>query len=400
VTPIPAPDDFREQARAWLSSVATPRANASAVWGTGPDRFAILDTLSHDQELELVGRVSEWERLRYDAGWGALDWPTEWGGRGLPSGYEALYRAEEQRFDTPRRNELVYVTQQLVAPTIRQWGTSGQQQRFIRSLLRTDVLCCQLFSEPGAGSDLASVSTRAERDGDAWVLTGQKVWTSGARVADFGEALCRTEAHGERHAGLTAFIVPLDTPGVTVRPIRQITGGATFNEVFLDEVRVPDDLRLGPIGTGWKVALTTLAAERVTSMRVAFDHADRLLALARHLGCGLSPVARDAVADVWVHERVQSMNVARIVAQLERDRAPGPEGSIGKLAATETMRRISAALGALLGPKLTADSGEWGTYAWAEYVVGIPGLRIAGGSDEIQRNIIAERVLGLPRSPA
>ncbi|MEI8241080.1 MAG: acyl-CoA dehydrogenase family protein, partial [Actinomycetota bacterium] len=262
---------------------------------------------------------------------------------------------------------------------------------------------CQLFSEPSAGSDLASLTTRATADGDEWVLDGQKVWTSGARFAQWGLAITRTDTSVPKHRGLTAFLVPFDADGVEVRPIRQMSGGANFNEVFLTGVRLPDSLRLGAVGEGWRVALTCLGFER--------DHSGgggggmvgggyhQVRAAAEHFGLTNDPVARQVLADLFVHARVAQLTNRRAAAKLKAGQTPGPEGSLGKLMWTANMTRVSDAIAHILGPRLVADTGEWGTYAWAKHVLGAPGYRIAGGSDEIQRNIIGERVLGLPAEP-
>lgn len=391
------PTAFRAEVRAWLESVAARRPDEAFTWGEGDFSVAVFDDWTQEEEAAAVAAGRAWEQRKFDAGWGAVHWPVELGGKGLPHRFASIVRQEETGFELPRRNELFSVTQSLIAPTIATWGTPEQKERFLRALLRTDVLACQLFSEPGAGSDLASVSTRAVRDGDDWVISGQKVWSSGAQSAQWGEAICRSLPDVGKHAGLTAFLVPMDASGVTVRPIRQMSGGASFNEVFLDEVRVPDALRLGPEGAGWKVALTTLAAERLDSGSLGGGTLKKATALTRHLGRADEPFVRDRLADLWISSRVQSMTSQRIAAQLASGHEAGPEGSIGKLAATANMRRTSDLVSVMLGCRLTADSGEWGTYAWNDQVLGAPGYRIAGGSDEIQRNIIGERVLGLAR---
>jgi alkylation response protein AidB-like acyl-CoA dehydrogenase len=269
--------------------------------------------------------------------------------------------------------------------------------------MRQDEYGCQLFSEPSAGSDLASLATRAERDGGEWVLDGQKVWTSGARFAQWGLAITRTDPGVPKHKGLTAFMVPLGAPGVEVRPIRQMSGGANFNEVFLTGVRLSDDLRLGAVGDGWRVALTCLGFER--------DHSGgggggsvggsyhRVLAAAAHFDLLGDSTTRQTLADLYIHHRVAQFTNRRAAARLKAGQTPGPEGSLGKLMWTANMSRVSTAISHILGPRLVADTGEWGTYAWGEHVLGAPGYRIAGGSDEIQRNIIGERVLGLPAEP-
>jgi alkylation response protein AidB-like acyl-CoA dehydrogenase len=284
----------------------------------------------------------------------------------------------------------------MIAPTVREWGTGDQIEQFVRGLLRTDIMACQLFSEPEAGSDLAAVRTRAVRDGRDWVLSGQKVWYSMATSAQYGESICRSDTDAPKHAGLTAFLVPLDLPGMTIRPIRQMTGGTCFNEVFLDEVRVSDTLRLGPEGGGWRVALTTLSAERSDSSSLGAGTVSKLVALARHRGVSSSALV-DEIVQLWLHDRVLVLTNERTTAELQAGREPGPQGSLGKLAATMNMRRTSDVITLLLADELIADTGEWGTFAWAEQVLGAPGYRIAGGSDEIQRTIIAERVLGMPR---
>ncbi|MFZ2175347.1 MAG: acyl-CoA dehydrogenase family protein, partial [Rhodococcus sp. (in: high G+C Gram-positive bacteria)] len=342
-------------------------------------------------------RIRAYEQVKFDAGWGALTWPVEDGGRDLPTSYALAFRREEDTFDVPRRTEMFSVTQQLVAPTVAQWGTTEQRDRYVRAMLRTDVIACQLFSETEAGSDLAAVRTKATRTEDGWVLSGHKVWTSGARVADVGVAVCRTDPDTSKHAGLTVFLVPMNAPGVTVRPIRQITGGASFNEVYLDDVVVGDAQRLGPVGDGWKVALTVLAAERLDSGALGLANADRAVELARNMKRPLTELESDSVADLVTRSFVQRLTGMRVAAALVAGADAGPEASMGKLLATSTMARTSEVARMLLGSDLTVDSGVWGTWAWTDQVLGAPGYRIAGGTDEIQHNIIAERVLGMPR---
>ncbi|MFH9552148.1 acyl-CoA dehydrogenase family protein [Streptomyces sp. NPDC017435] len=397
---IPGPEEFRVEARRWLTGVAKSRATRQE-WGRGDDSVAVFENRTEAKEREHTDRTREWERTRYDQGWGALTWPAQYGGRELPAYYEQLYRAEEAAFDTPRRTEIFPVTQQLVAPAIRIWGTERQKQRWLRPMLRTDELACQLFSETEAGSDLAAVRTRAVRDDSrgGWRLRGHKVWTSGALVATWGVAVCRTDPGAPEHAGITVFLVRMDAPGVTVRPIRQMTGGSSFNEVYLDDVFVPDTDRLGPVGEGWRVTLTVLAAERLDSGGLGLDNADRALDLARHLPRPLTGGERQQAADLFVRALVQRLIGLRVTAALVAGREPGAEASVGKLHATATMRATTDLVQQLLGPRLAADTGEWGTFAWTEHLLGAPGYRIAGGSDEIQRTILSERVLGLPKEP-
>jgi alkylation response protein AidB-like acyl-CoA dehydrogenase len=405
-------EEFRREARAWLAANAEARDERAAVadddgelaWGVGSDDVAVFHNLTVDEEQRRLEAVRAWQARKFDAGYAMLNWPAELGGRGLPSSFVRAYNSEEARYRIPSAGELPPTSMGLIAPTIAAYGTPEQRGRFIHPLLRMDELGCQLFSEPSAGSDLASLATRAERDGDEWVLNGQKVWTSGARFAHWGLAITRSDPDVPKHKGLTAFLVPFGAPGVEVRPIRQMTGGSSFNEVFLTDVRLPDGLRLGPVGEGWRVALTCLGFER--------DHSGgggggsqvgggfrRVLATARHLGLDGDPVVRQALAELYTHMKVAQYTNRRAAARLKAGQTPGPEGSLGKLMWTANMARVSDVVAQVLGPRLVADTGEWGTFAWGEHVLGAPGYRIAGGSDEIQRNIIGERVLGLPAEP-
>jgi len=390
---------FVTSVRTWLATVAGPRIGRR--WGVGSDSVAVFENWTAEQEREHTSRIQDYERARFDAGFGALTWSAEYGGRGLSVAHELAFQGVEAGFDVPRRTEMFPVTQQLVAPAIAQWGTPPQRDRYVRAMLRTDVIACQLFSETEAGSDLAAVRSRAVRDGDGWRLDGHKVWTSGARVADLGIALCRTDFGAAKHAGLTMFLVPMGADGVTVSPIRQMTGGSSFNEVRLESVQVDDDARLGPVGAGWKVALTVLAAERLDSGTLGLENADRAVELARHQAESqvLDDPGRDAIADLITRSYVQRLTGMRVAAAVVAGSDPGPEASVGKLLATDTMARTSEVVRLLLGPDLVVDPGRWGTWAWTEHVLGAPGYRIAGGTDEIQHNILAERVLGLPREP-
>jgi alkylation response protein AidB-like acyl-CoA dehydrogenase len=402
-------DAFRRAARAFLerhrsSKQGRGRSEDDEVeWGAGRDDVAVFHNLSDDEERGRLEATREWQRTKFDAGFAMINWPERLGGRGLPTSYLRAYNTEESRFDVPSAGELPPTSLGLIAPTIAAYGTPEQHARFIEPLLRMDIIGCQLFSEPSAGSDLASLTTRAVRDGDEWVLHGQKVWTSGARFADWGLAIARHDVDVPKHKGLTAFLVPLDAPGVEVRPIRQMTGGANFNEVFLTDVRLGDELRLGPLGEGWRVALTCLGFERDHSGGGGGGHVGggfrQVLAAARHFDRAGDPVIRQVLADLFIHLRVAQYTNRRAAAALKAGQTPGPEGSLGKLLWTANMARVSDAICAVLGPRLMADTGEWGTYAWNEHLLGAPGYRIAGGSDEIQQNIIGERVLGLPAEP-
>jgi alkylation response protein AidB-like acyl-CoA dehydrogenase len=289
----PSLEEFIAGAREWLTAHAPlrPASSGAARWGEGSDNVAVFHDLTTEQERALLDAAMAWQQQKFDAGYGALTWPVEYGGAGLPSAFLREFRREESRYVTPSPHETHSVTMGLVAPTIRAVGTEEQKDRFLRPFLRSEELACQLFSEPGAGSDLAGLATRAVRDGDEWVLDGQKVWSSGAQYSQWGEIVCRTDVDVPKHKGITAFMVPMDAPGITVRPIRQMSGGSTFNEVFLEGVRISDDLRLGPVGGGWKVALTTLGFERGGSGARGGSYRE-VLALARWLGRTEDPLVR------------------------------------------------------------------------------------------------------------
>jgi len=385
------------------AAAAADDESGAFVWGHGSDSVAVFHNIDEAEERARLEACQRWQRTKFDAGYAMLNWPVELGGRGLPNSYVRAYNAEEARFRIPTAGELPPTSMGLIASTIGAYGTDEQKQRFIAPLMRQDIYGCQLFSEPSAGSDLAALTTKATPDGDEWVLNGQKVWTSGARFAQWGLAIARHDAEVPKHRGLTAFLVPFDAPGVEVRPIRQMSGGANFNEVFLTDVRVADTLRLGPVGEGWRVALTCLGFERDHSGGAGGGHTGggyrQVIATAQHLGLtGQAPV-RQVLADLYVQHKVTQLTNRRAAAALKAGQTPGPEGSLGKLMWTANMARVSDAISTILGPRLVADTGEWGTYAWSEHVLGAPGYRIAGGSDEIQRNIIGERVLGLPPEP-
>ncbi|TYQ01560.1 UNVERIFIED_ORG: alkylation response protein AidB-like acyl-CoA dehydrogenase [Gordonia westfalica J30] len=389
-------DDYETQARAWLDAELQVRAAQEH-----EPNYAIFHNRTHDEERALIDAARTWQARRVDAGFGAITWGPDWGGPGLTAGHERVYVNLERGYQTPVRHENVLVTVELVAPTLHALGTDEQRQRFVRPFLRADELCCQLFSEPGAGSDLAGLSTKAVRNGDTWRINGQKVWSSGAQFSEWGLLIARSDRSAPKHKGMTAFMVPMDTPGVEVRPIRQMSGGSTFNEVFLSDVELPDSLRVGGEGDGWKVALTTLGFERNSSAGIvsAGGNSVDLARLVDRLGLSDDPLARQRLGDAAIYERAAALMVAR---HAERERAgavPGVEGSIGKLVWTQNLKRVGDAAASFLGDRIVADTGEPDTFAWSEHLLGAPGYRIAGGSDEIQRNIIGERGLGLPREP-
>jgi acyl-CoA dehydrogenase len=395
-------EQFRQDAMTFLEANAKPRQAVRAGWGEGSDRVGLLSEHTPEEELEQLRAGKEWKRQVFDAGFGWITGPRRYGGRELPKSYERVYQAAESRFDIPSTSAFG-IGLGMVAPTILAHATDEVKDAYLQKLYRGDIVACQLFSEPTAGSDLAGLRSTAVRDGDEWVINGQKVWTSGAQFSDIGEIICRTDPDAPKHKGLTAFVVNMLAPGVEVRPLRQMTGGASFNEVFFTDVRVPDDHRLGDVNQGWTVALTTLMNERASigggGGGLGTLGSQRFIEMARSLGRAGDPIARQRLADVYIHGAVARYTNMRAMARIKAGQLPGPEMSIAKLSLTLNFQRIANLVSLLLGPRLVADTGEWGTYAWAEFVLGVPGVRVAGGTDEVMRNIVGERVLGLPKEP-
>jgi alkylation response protein AidB-like acyl-CoA dehydrogenase len=401
---IVSEEQFEREALAFLEANAKLRVEQKTGWGQGSDSVALFAERSSEEEEAEVVAAKAWRRQVFDAGFGWITGPEAYGGRELPASYERLYQSREAAFDTPSQAPFG-IGLGMVAPTILAHATEATRQRYLRSLYRGDIIACQLFSEPAAGSDLASLQTRAERDGDEWRITGQKVWTSVAQFADIGEIICRTDPSLPKHRGLTGFVIDMHAPGVEVRPLRQMTGGSTFNEVFFTDVRVPDDHRLGDVNQGWTVALTTLMNERAAIGAGGAGvggvmGGDRVIELLRHFGRNDDPLLRQRLADVYINGKVASYTNQRAMAKIKAGQLPGPEMSIAKLSLTNNMSRVGELVSLALGPRMAADTGEWGTYAWSELVLGTPGVKVAGGTDEVMKNIIGERVLGLPKEPS
>lgn len=361
---------FRNDAAAWLARHSD---------GAPPDYGAILPP---DRAEE--GR--RWQRLLFDEGWAGLHWPAQHGGRGLTPDHTATWIAECAAAGVPPFLNMVGLV--LAGGALLSFGTPEQQAALLRPTLTGDLIWCQLFSEPGAGSDLASLATRAERDGDEWVVTGSKVWCSNGRVADRGILLARTDPAAPPHRGISFFLADMGAPGVECRPLRQMNGDAEFDEVFLDEVRLPADSLLGPEGEGWAVAMSALTSERghIGASGVALQ---RRLDAMRSLGAdgGLDDAATQRLAGLW----------SRGTALWAMGQRQGPVASVlasvAKLGTTELMFDA-----ALLRGEVTGAAGLLeGDVAHA--LLSAPGMRIAGGTSEIQRNIIGERILGLPREP-
>lgn len=346
----------------------------------------------------------DWAAFLADAGWAAPAWPKEWGGMDLPAGLQLVYHEEMTLARAPAHPS---PNSFIVGPAILRYGTPEQQERFLRPIVRAEELWCQGFSEPGAGSDLASLTTRAVRAGGDYVVTGQKVWTSRATEADWMFALVRTGAAGSRGDGITYLLVDMASPGITVRPLRDMTGGAFFAEVFLDDVRVPVGQRVGEENGGWAVARTSLGHERSTS-RVALAVryrrvVDELFRLASTLGRAGDPLVRQELARIESDVRLLGMTFARVAAAVARGEEPGPASSVSRLHLATFEQRLHEVALALCGAAgildaTAAEVPERGRWTWG--FLKTRASTIGAGTAEIQRTTIAEQVLGLPREPS
>jgi alkylation response protein AidB-like acyl-CoA dehydrogenase len=376
---------FRAQARAFLE------AHRPARWSHAYEE--------HGDEDERLRLQKAWQRTLFEHGWAALLWPKQYGGRGLGPVEQIVWHQELSRLGLGETLFVVGIA--MAGPTLIAHGSDAQKERYLAPLLRGDEIWCQLFSEPGAGSDLAALAARAVRDGDPrqpsgsfdWVVSGQKTWCSGAHYSDFGILLARTDPTLPKHRGITYFLLDMRSPGIEVRPLRQMSGGAHFNEVFLNEVRIPDAQRLGPEGGGWAVAMTTLLNERMALGGTGgfFSFAE-LAAHARSRRDRLDPLLRDELARVYCFDKALELLNARVVTKLGRGQIPDAESSVMKLALGRILTR-----GADLGLRIAGPEGLRRQGTWQRQYLTAPSLHIAGGTDEIQKNLVAERVLGLPR---
>jgi acyl-CoA dehydrogenase len=398
-------DELRDEVTTFLDANVTKKpATTEFVWGEGDDAVALFEEVEDEVEQAQIVAAKAWRKKRYDAGLAFISGPKEFGGRELPGAYDRLYSSLESQYETPTMS-FFGIGLGMVAPTILAHATDEVKDAYLSKMWSGELIGCQLFSEPNAGSDLASLESRAVKDGDDWIITGQKVWTSGAHYSDIGEVICRSDPSLPKHKGLTGFVVDMKAPGVEVRPLRQMTGGSAFNEVFFDEVRVPDSHRLGDENQGWTVALTTLMNERASigagggGGGMGLASATRLAEMLRHFGLQDDATFRDGLAKLYTDFQVAKYNNQRALDKIKAGGLPGPEMSIAKLSLTRNLWNTAQYVSRVLGPRITADTGEWGTFAWAQFVCGISGMRIAGGSDEVMRNIVGERVLGLPKDP-
>jgi alkylation response protein AidB-like acyl-CoA dehydrogenase len=381
---------FRAEARRWLEDHADPRTSESVF------SYVPVDA---DPEVEAanVRRCRAWQRTLYDSGWAGLAWPKEHGGRGGTPAQQIAFNQELSRFDVPAG--IFGQAIGMAGPTIIIHGTDAQRRQHLEPMLRGEAVWCQLFSEPGAGSDLASLRTRAVRDGDEFVVNGQKVWTSSAQYSDWAMLLARTNTEVERHRGITYFLLDMQTPGIDVRPLRQITGASHFNEVFLTDVRIPATDVLGEVDGGWAVARTTLTNERTLgggNSRVF----EELLRLARQCGRTDDPTVRQDLARAFTHQQVMRYTGWRVQTALSRGEAPGPESSVLKLAFSQQAAAVGELAMTLQGPVAgLMDYSAPSEWHWQAHFLGQWSIRFGGGTEAIQRNILAEQVLGLPRDP-
>jgi alkylation response protein AidB-like acyl-CoA dehydrogenase len=410
----PAEAAFRAEARGWLEANARPREGDWAhAAPTAVDRAA---------EAAYLERCRDWQRTLFDGGWAGVTWPEAFGGRGGTPMQNVIFRQEQANYAVT--SGFIGAICDLAGPALLAHGSDEQRGRWMRPMLRGDEVWCQLFSEPAAGSDLAALRTRAVRDGDEWVVNGQKVWTSGAHHADHAILLARTDPDAPKHKGITFFVADMHDPGIDIRPLRQINGAAHFNEVFLTDVRVPHADVVGEVNAGWGVVRTTLASESATigGGRAGLGDVADLVRLARATGTAGDPVVRQRLADLHVRAEVLRFLQYRVLTAISRGTRPGPAeaaapptaaagagaragdqrmlGSVLKLVFCDLgsrMADVGVALGgpagALLAPDAPAEA------SWQHLFLRQFSFRIGGGTEQVHRNMIGEAALGLPREP-
>ncbi len=384
---------FRAEVRAWIEANAPHELREElelAGFGQPPLRTG-----------DVIAASRAWQKKKFDAGWACLHWPKEYGGRGASPIERVIWQQEEGAYS--KLSGTFIIGQGMIAPTLMSYAQEQHKQRYLPPLASGEEIWCQLFSEPVAGSDLAGLRTKAEKVGDEWVINGQKIWTSGAQNSQYGMILTRTDPNVAKHEGLTMFFLDMSSPGVEVRPIKQVNGQSHFNEVYFTDVRVPDHQRLGEVGNGWRVSLTTLMNERLSigaGMPTGFPE---LLDFCCEFdtGEGLAidnPAVRSRLATWAVRTSGLKYTAYRSISALSKGQEPGPENSIGKLVAGSTLQEISMFAMDLQGQAGVLTNAEQAS-AMARFqamLLRSPATRIEGGTDEILRNIIAERVLGLP----
>jgi alkylation response protein AidB-like acyl-CoA dehydrogenase len=382
-------EDFRARARAWLEANAPRRA---------ADDEAEAETRG---QAAVIAEQKAFQAKLYDAGFAGITWPKEYGGQGLTGVEQIVWSQESRDYDLP--NGVFFIGLSMPGNTILEVGSEEQKKRYLPPMLRGEEIWCQLFSEPGAGSDVASLQTSAVRDGDEWVLNGQKVWTSGAQYSDYGAILARTDPARPKHEGISMFIVDMHAPGVTVRPLKVATGHSPFNEVYFDNVRLPADALIGEENKGWAAAVVMLRHERIAigtmgASRTSPLAFDSLRDLAAGLGRTSDQGVRRELAELYARGKAMQLFALLLRQEAQAGRMPGARGSVAKLAGSELARFAGNVAADVLGDQLAAFDSE-DVQAVTTSIVAAPGSAIAGGTSEIQRNIIGERVLGLAKDP-
>ncbi len=381
---------FRAEARAFLEANARRKSGSRAARRYG------------DTDAEDIGAAKTWQAKKADAGFACITWPKQWGGREGSPMQQIIWNQEEANYEVPPNVFLIGLG--MCIPTMMTYADPAKLERYVRPAVRGEEIWCQLFSEPAGGSDVAGLRTRAEKRGDEWIVNGQKIWTSGAHYSDYGLLIVRTDPNVPKHAGITAFFIDMKSPGIEIRPIHQMSGGSNFNEVFFTDLRIPDDQRLGAVGQGWKVAITTLMNERLAVGETRRPDTLDLVELARGVTLDdgrpaiADQVVRERIAEWWAQSEGLKYTRFRIMTALSRGETPGPENSIAKVVNGAKLQGIASfgmdllgMAGAVTDPSLAPMQA-----LFQDSLLSAPGHRIAGGSDEILRNIIAERVLGLP----
>jgi alkylation response protein AidB-like acyl-CoA dehydrogenase len=376
---------FRKTCRDWLEK------NAELKTGVEKNEFANIDFLQV---------AKDWQKKKYDAGWAMLHWPKEFGGIGASAIERIIWAEEESKFNVPKG--IFEIGLGMAGPVMMEYATDEQKARYLPAMAEGKEIWCQLFSEPSAGSDVAGLRSKAVKDGDNWIINGQKVWTSGAHFSDYGILVVRHDPNLEKHKGMTFFFLDMKSPGIEVKPIKQITGGSSFNEVYFTDVIIPDSQRLGEVGDGWKVAITTLMNERLAVGDANGADVEDAFRWAKKQDDSGEPLinnksVRSSIADWYCEANGLKNTKLRTMSALSRGETPGPEASITKIVSANKLQNIGAfGMDSLdMAGMLKTDDPEIQSFqnAW----LGAPGLRIAGGTDEILKNIIAERVLGLPQ---
>ena len=379
--------EFRERCRAFLKEHAVGISRESR----GEDRGAGMMATAKDFQGKLAA-----------AGLAGVVYDKAYGGAGLTRAHERIWREEYANF--PDMTSELTISHGMCLPVLNQFGTEEQKKRFLPDNIAARTVWCQMFSEPGAGSDVASLQTKAELDGDEWVLNGQKVWTTLAHLSDYGICIARTNPDAPKHAGISMFILDMKAPGVDIRPIHQIDGGKHFNEIFLTDVRIPKDWLVGELNNGWNQATAMLMYERVaigtgSTSGITHTSADGLIAEAKRRGIIDDPNLRQSLMRLYSEETAKSLVAMRTRAELKAGKTPGPGGSLGKLHGAMISRLMRQILGDLFGLDLVANQKGDKAEQWGRTLLTSFSANIAGGTDEIQKNIIGDRVLGLPREP-